>query len=491
MSSPQNPGVSSAAQDPAVNASQNPSVSALQNQGVNVLPSQNPSLPTAQPQNPASQKIWRGQIGYPLQNREDRPPVQVHFHIVAPRIPDETDHWPNQLSTTSGFKPITREAAEQLYLLPLPFGQLVMDPAHSSTDRLKYAVFHKVITAGYVSLVRLLIILERFRAAHRLQRIFYEFPTDPTNPLPPTPVGSVRGLLFFSTLDARGRLGILFKVFTRRPCSPIIHQGGQPAGPGLKWRWDNGNPGTNGAAAANGANGGGAVPGAGAAPALVPAGVASVGAGLPGVGLGGQPNAGVNNMLGTQAQGAMPGTGLVAGMVPGDGMIPGAGAGARPNPAPVPPNANANPAVGINPGMMQGLNAGGIPGLGSSAMQGLGVGGVPGLNPNNVPGLAQAGAPASLAVNQPRPAMNAVYQMAFARLGVTPAQFVRATPQQKTAIMRQVRRVVVQLDQRRRQAAAAAAADGMAMSGGGGRPPGMGGPGQPGFEQLQAFMRQQ
>ncbi|KAG9077145.1 hypothetical protein FRC06_009076 [Ceratobasidium sp. 370] len=316
--------------------------------------------------------------------------------------------------------------ATQLYSSPLPFGQIVIDPAHAGTDQQKHAVFHKVITAGYC--------------------IFYEFPSDPMNPLPPTtPTGSARGLLFFSTPIVPSR--ILFKVFITHPCPPALCRGGQPAGPGLMGH--NGNANANGAAAANGASGGGTVPGAGAAPALVPAGVASVGAGLPGVGLGGQPNAGAKNMFGTQAQGAMPGTGLVAGMVPGDGMIPGAGAGARPNAAPVPPNVNANPAVGINPGMMQGLNAGGIPGLGSPAMQGLGIsGGVPGLNPNNAPSSSQAAhSQASPSVNQ-LPRRHVVYRVVLARLGFTPAQFVSATQQQKANIMQQMRRELINMKQR-------------------------------------------
>ncbi|KAG8717015.1 hypothetical protein FRC08_008333 [Ceratobasidium sp. 394] len=459
MGIPQNPNI--AAQNPGANVPQNPNVGAPQNLGVNMLPGQNPNQPATQPQNPTGPQTWHGQIVYLLRQRDDQAPAQLHFNAIAAGGPGhniETNRWPNRLLTTSGFKALSRVMATQLYSSPLPFGQIVIDPMHAGTDQQKHAVFHKVITAGY--------------------SIFYEFPSDPMNPLPPTAsAGSARGLLFFSTPNAPSR--ILFKVFISHPCPPALCRGGQPAGPALMGNTGNanGNTNANGGAGPNGANGG-AVPG-GAPPALVQAGVPGAGAGMPGAGLGGQPNAGAGNMLGAQAPGATPGAGLVGGMVPGAGMIPGAGAGPRPNPAPTQPNASANPTMGINPGLMQGLNPGGIPGLGSSAMPGLGVGGVPSLNPNNVPGLAQAGAP----VNQQRTQMNAIYQMAFARLGFTPAQYASATPQQKALVMQQVQRLVIQ--QRQQQAAAA---NGMGMAP---RPPGMGGPAQPGFEQLQAFMRQQ
>jgi hypothetical protein len=44
-----------------------------------------------------------------------------------------------------------RQMAAQLYASPVPFGQIVIDQAHATTDHQKYAVFHKVVTAGYVS----------------------------------------------------------------------------------------------------------------------------------------------------------------------------------------------------------------------------------------------------------------------------------------------------------------------------------------------------
>ncbi|QRV75457.1 hypothetical protein RhiJN_03472 [Ceratobasidium sp. AG-Ba] len=498
------------------NMSQNPNPSIPQNPTVGAN-SSGSQAPNPQSQNPNGQQTWKGQIAYLLRQRDDQSPAQLHFHAIAAGGPGhniETDKWPPRLVNTTGFKALPRPTAAQLYASPLPFGQIIIDPVHSAPDQQKHAVFHKVITAGY--------------------SIFYEFPHNPMNPLPPNAQpGSARGLLFFSTPTAPAR--ILFKVFLEQPCPPVLCRGGQPAGPGLM-----GNN-MNGATAANGANGSGTGPSAvsGAGPAL-PGGGAGVGApamsagagsgsgnGLPGggasaglhgagVGLGGLPNA-ANNMLGAQHSNLVPGAGL-QGMVPGAGMI--AGAGARPNPTPTPPNINPtpNPTMGINPAMMQNLNAGGIPGLGSAAVSGLGVGGVPGLagaglNPGNAPGLVQGNMPGLNAGNVPgmgaanvaglNPAamgvarqphqqqqINALHNMALAKLGLTPAQYASAPPQQQQQITQRVQQLMLQVaQQRQQQQAAAAVANGMGVAGMGARP-GMA-PGQPGFEQLQAFMRQQ
>ncbi|KAG9101016.1 hypothetical protein FS749_011099 [Ceratobasidium sp. UAMH 11750] len=606
---------------------QNPSVGAPQNPGVNVLPTQNLNPPTTQPQDPTGPQTWHGQIVYRFQRPEDNQTSgQAHFNAIAISelgLSIETNRWPSQLSVTSGFKPLSRAIATQLYSSPLPFGQIVIDPIYAGTEP-QHAVFREVITSGY--------------------SIFYEFPNnnDPMNPPPSIgPVGSARGLLFFSVPSAPNH--ILFKVFITYPCPPALCRGGQPVV--LRFMENNGNRSTNanGAAGANGVNGGGAVPGAGAPPAPVPAGVPGTGlggqpnavannirgirapgavpgtglgvgmvpgadmipcagiapgaammpgvgagvgmvptqlnasgcpglginpgmmlswntggvlgvgssgmpglggvpgagAGLPGpgtglpdAGLGGQPNAGASCMRGIQAPGIAPGAGLVAGMVPGAvtiaaagvgvaptqlnanaypgmgntgpgmmlggwnaggiqapsaapgaglvaGMIPGARAGLRPNPASTQPNASAYPAMGINPGLVQGFNPSGIPGLGSSAISGFGGGGVPGLNPNNVLGLTQASVPVGLPANQP--SMNEIYRLA--RLGLTLAQFASATPRQQVVIRQQVQQMMMRLNQQQQQAAA----NGMGMA----HPPGIGGLGQPGFEQLQAFTSQQ
>ncbi|KAG8739767.1 hypothetical protein FRC10_005192 [Ceratobasidium sp. 414] len=376
---------------------------------------------------------------------------------------------------------MSRSVAAQLYSSPLPFGQITVDPAHA-TNRQEYEVFYRVIISGC-----------RLRVTYRLQSIFYEFPSDLANPLPPpAPFGSARGLLFFSTPNVPSR--ILFKVFISHPCPPALCRGGQPGSPGLVFK-AKANSNVNGAVGTNGANGGGAVLGTGAAPALVPTGVPpgiGAGAGFPGAGPRGQPNPGANNMFGAQAPCVAPG-GFVAGAAHIASMMPGARAGARSNPIPMPPNAYANPAMGANLGMAQGLDPGGIPGPDSFAMPTLGVAGAPGFIPNNVPGLAQPGAPAGLLMNERAP-VNTADRMALARIGLAPAQFASATQQQKAVVMQRVW-LVMQLDQQRQQEAANGMANGMANGVASGmamgRPPGMIGPGQPGFEQLQAFMRQQ
>ncbi|QRV90158.1 Tyrosine kinase specific for activated [Ceratobasidium sp. AG-Ba] len=320
---------------PITNTSQNPNTSVPQNPNIDANPSgsQAPNLPS---QNPSGQwQAWKGQIMYLLQEQDDQSPAQLHFHAIATGGPGhniESDKWPPRLVNTTGFKALPRPTAVQLYVSPLPFGQIIIDPMHSASDQQKHAVFHKAITAGY--------------------SIFYEFPHNPMNPLPPNAQpGSARGLLFFSIPTAPAR--ILFKVFLQQPCPPALCRGGQPAGPGLM-----GNN-TNGATSANGASCSGiwpiAEPGAGLvlpgadagddieAPAVSagagrgsgnspPGAVAGTRTGLAEAGAerGKPPNA-LNNMLGARLSNPIPGVGL-QGMASGDGTI----AGASTQPAPTP-----------------------------------------------------------------------------------------------------------------------------------------------------------
>jgi hypothetical protein len=60
-------------QNPNVNIPQNPNIAAPQN--------------LSTPQNPSITPTWSGQIEYLLWQRDDQPPVKLHFNAVAAGAP--------------------------------------------------------------------------------------------------------------------------------------------------------------------------------------------------------------------------------------------------------------------------------------------------------------------------------------------------------------------------------------------------------------------
>ncbi|QRW04362.1 translation initiation factor IF-2 [Ceratobasidium sp. AG-Ba] len=485
---------------------QNPNIGGQSGSNTNMSQNPNPSIPQnhcrrqfkwiSGPEPSESESKWTTDVERPdcVPASTTRRPISCPVTFPCYRCGwSGSQHRDGQVATSPSqydrIQGTPRPTAAQLYASPLPFGQIIIDPVHSAPDQQKHAVFHKVITAGY--------------------SIFYEFPHNPMNPLPPNAQpGSARGLLFFSTPTAPAR--ILFKVFLEQPCPPVLCRGGQPAGPGLM-----GNN-MNGATAANGANGSGTGPSA----------VSGAGPALPGGGAGcwiarGRGRTGRATKRGEQYAWC---SAFKSGTRSGSARNGPWGRNDRWSWRSTESNANAaqhqphsQPYDG-HQSWMQNLNAGGIPGLGSAAVSGLGVGGVPGLagaglNPGNAPGLVQGNMPGLNAGNVPgmgaanvaglNPAamgvarqphqqqqINALHNMALAKLGLTPAQYASAPPQQQQQITQRVQQLMLQVaQQRQQQQAAAAVANGMGVAGMGARP-GMA-PGQPGFEQLQAFMRQQ